>query len=75
MGACTLIPQLFKLIVFASSDLLGPRTVVIGLGIAGFSWVGAHLGQVIIRWLPEQWFLRLVQGMLIIVGCLFLLRG
>ncbi len=40
-----------------------------------FSWLGAHLGQFIIRWLPERWFSYLVEGMLVVVGMLFLLRG
>ena len=75
MGASTLIPQFFKLLVLGSSDLLGSRTLVIGLGLGVFSWLGAHLGQFIIRWLPERWFSHLVEGMLVVVGIFLLLRG
>lgn len=75
MGSCTTITQLFKLVVFANHDLLALRLVVIGTAIGAISWVGAILGKRVLSRVPETWFHRLIEALLVTVGLLFLFRG
>ncbi|ETX04336.1 MAG: hypothetical protein ETSY2_29355 [Candidatus Entotheonella gemina] len=75
MGCCTMVTQFFKLIVFGSNALLTPYTMLMGLGIGAISWVGAYLARHLVHRLPRAWFIRVIEGMLIASGLLFLLRG
>jgi uncharacterized membrane protein YfcA len=75
IGVCTAITQFSKLIVFGGSDLLTLCTMLMGLGLGAISWVGASMARHLVRWLPRAWFVRIIEGMLIVSGLLFLLRG
>ena len=75
MGCCTMVTQFFKLLVFGSNALLDTFTVAMGVGIGAISWVGAAIARQMLHRLPRQWFIRLIESMLIIAGLLFLLRG
>jgi len=75
MGGCTLVTQLFKLVVFGNSALLTPFTLAVGTAIGAISWIGALLGKRILHRIPEWWFHRLIEALLIVVGLLFLFRG
>ena len=75
MGGCTAVTQLFKLVVFATHELLTWRIVVMGTAIGAVSWVGAILGKRVLSQIPEAWFHRLIEALLITVGLLFLFRG
>lgn len=75
MGGCTLVTQLFKLVVFGNSALLTPFTLAVGTAVGAISWLGALLGKRILHRIPEWWFHRLIEALLIAVGLLFLFRG
>ncbi len=75
MGCCTMVTQFFKLIVFGGHGLLTPYTLLMGLGIGAISWIGASLARYLVCRLPRMWFIRVVEGMLLVSGLLFLLRG
>ena len=75
MGGCTLVTQLFKLVVFGNSTLLTPFILVVGTGVGAISWIGAMLGKRILNRIPEWWFHRFIEALLIAVGILFLFRG
>lgn len=75
MGCCTMVTQFFKLIVFGGNGLLTPYVLLMGLGIGAISWVGAALARHLVHRLPREWFIRIVEGMLMASGLLFLLRG
>ena len=75
MGVCTLITQSFKLVVLGGSALIPLSTLALGLGIGVLSWVGAALARGALTRLPDQWFTWLVEGLLLLSGLLFLLRG
>ncbi len=75
MGCCTMVTQFFKLVVFGSNGLLTSYTMLMGVGIGAISWVGAYVARHLVHRLPQQWFIRLIEGMLIASGMLFLLRG
>jgi hypothetical protein len=49
--------------------------MLMGLGLGAISWVGASMARHLVRWLPRAWFVRIIEGMLIVSGLLFLLRG
>lgn len=75
MGGCTLVTQLFKLVVFGNSALLTPFTLAVGMAVGAISWLGALLGKRLLNRIPEWGFHRLIEVLLITVGLLFLLRG
>ncbi len=75
MGCCTMVTQFFKLIVFGSNGLLTPYTMLMGVGIGAISWIGASLARYLVHRLPRAWFIRLIEGVLLASGMLFLLRG
>ncbi len=75
IGCCTMLTQFFKLIVFGSHSLLSPTTLLMGAGIGAISWVGTSLARHLVHRLPRAWFVRFIEGMLIVSGLLLLLRG
>ncbi len=75
MGCCTMVTQLFKLVVFGSNHLLTSYTMLLGIGIGAISWVGAAVARHLVHRLPRAWFIRLIEGMLTASGLWFLLRG
>jgi uncharacterized protein len=75
MGGCTLVTQLFKLVVFGSSALLTPFTLAVGTAVGAISWIGALLGKRLLNRIPEWGFHRFIEALLIAVGLLFLFRG
>lgn len=75
MGCCTMVTQFFKLIVFGGNGLLTPYVMLMGIGIGAISWAGAAVARHLVRRLPRVWFIRVIEGMLIASGLLFLLRG
>ena len=75
MGGCTLVTQLFKLVVFGNSALLTPFTLAVGSAVGAISWLGALLGKRLLNRIPEWGFHRLIEALLITVGLLFLFRG
>lgn len=75
MGACTMVTQFFKLIVFSNSNMITPRVMAIGTAIGTISWIGAVTGKRLLNRLPEWLFLRLIEALLIGVGLFFLIRG
>ncbi|MDP6549869.1 MAG: sulfite exporter TauE/SafE family protein [Dehalococcoidia bacterium] len=70
-----LLIQVPKLVVYGGSGLLGVRTVALGLAIGVVAALASWAGQRIMRRVPQRLFPALINGMLLTVGLLFLVRG
>ena len=70
-----LIMHATKLGVYGSYSLLSERTAIVGLAIGGIMFLGSYLGKRVLTRLPERVFPYIIEGVLIVSGILFLVRG
>jgi uncharacterized membrane protein YfcA len=70
---CSVGMYVTRLVVFERSDLLTPPTVAVGLYLGAVAIAGAWAGRRIIERMSERTFLRIVEGLLLVVGLQFLL--
>ena len=67
--------QVPRLSVYGSDGLLGTRTLSIGVGIGLVAFLGSYVGRTIVGQMSARLFLTMVEGILVLSGLLFVLRG
>ena len=67
--------QIPKLIIFGTGGLLALRVLLMGLGLGAIAAASAYLGRIILTRVPEKVFPRIITGMLLVSGVVFLIRG
>lgn len=71
----TVVMHVTKLGVYGTYSLLGTRTLVLGLSIGAVTFLGSWLGKRILTRVPERVFPAIIEGVLVVAGLLFLVRG
>lgn len=74
-AVCAGVVHLAKTIVYARYALLGPETGTLGLAIGGVMVLGAWIGRRLLDRMSDRAFLVVIEGLLVALGLLFLLRG
>jgi uncharacterized membrane protein YfcA len=69
------VMHIINLGVSGSYALIGLRTLLIGLGIGVVMILGTYLGNRTLKRVPERVFPYIIEGTLLILGILFLVRG
>ncbi len=73
-AACVAVVHLAKTLVYRRYALVGTETAVLGLAIGAVMFVGAWLGRRLLERLTERGFVRLVEGLVMALGLLFLVH-
>ena len=71
----TVVMHVTKLVAYRQTAVLTGRGVLIGLALGPIMVFGSWLGKRIVDRLPEKVFVAIIEGVLIVAGVLFLLRG
>ncbi|MBI4082855.1 MAG: sulfite exporter TauE/SafE family protein [Candidatus Lambdaproteobacteria bacterium] len=64
-----------RMAVFGGTGFLPPAVIVLGLWLIPFIVLGTLLGARLLRRLPERWFELIIEGVMVVSGLAFLLRG
>ena len=71
----TVVTHVTKLVAYGTSNVLGTRSVLIGLSLGPVMVAGSAAGKRITDRLPERVFVLLIEATLVAAGILFLVRG
>jgi uncharacterized membrane protein YfcA len=71
----TVVMHVTKLGVYGTYSLLSGRTLLLGLSIGAVTFLGSYLGKRILGRVPDRLFPRIIEGVLIVAGLMFLIRG
>jgi len=71
----TVVMHIVKLIAYRQTAVLTLSGALIGLGLGPVMILGSFLGKHILDRLPEKVFVAIIEGVLIVAGLLFLVRG
>ena len=71
----TVVMHIVKLIAYRQTAVLTLWGALIGLGLGPVMIFGSFLGKRILDRLPEKVFVAIIEGVLIVAGLLFLVRG
>ena len=71
----TVVMHIVKLIAYRQTAVLTLSAALIGLGLGPVMILGSFLGKRILDRLPEKVFVAIIEGVLIVAGLLFLVRG
>ncbi|MHB8485012.1 MAG: sulfite exporter TauE/SafE family protein [Candidatus Acidiferrales bacterium] len=71
----TVVMHIVKLIAYRQTAVLTLSAALIGLGLGPVMVLGSFLGKRILDRLPEKVFVAIIEGVLIVAGLLFLVRG
>jgi uncharacterized protein len=71
----TVVMHIVKLIAYRQTAVLTLSGALIGLGLGPLMILGSFLGKRILDRLPEKVFVAIIEGVLIVAGLLFLVRG
>lgn len=71
----TVVMHLTKLVAYRQTAVLTGAGIVIGLALGPIMVLGSWLGKRIVDRLPERVFVAIIEGVLIVAGVLFLVRG
>jgi uncharacterized membrane protein YfcA len=72
---CTVVMHVTKLVAYQQTSLLTTSGVMAGLALGPIMVLGSFIGKKIVDRLPERVFIGIIEGVLIVAGLLFLLRG
>lgn len=75
MGLNVFLIQLAKLTVFGSRQFLSAPVLLYGALLVPFMVLGTFLGRWLLQALPERLFVLLIEGVMLLAGLNFLLRG
>jgi hypothetical protein len=75
IATIALCVQTTKLIVFSRSDVLTHRVILYGLGFIPFIILGTLIGRRFMNRLSERVFEHIIEGMMLLAGGSFLIRG
>ena len=64
-----------KLSVYGGYSLLGSRSLAIGLGLGVVTFIGSYIGKKVLDRVPEAVFRYIIEGVLVVAGLQFLIRG
>lgn len=71
----TVVMHVTKLVAYRQTAVLTGGAVLIGLALGPIMVFGSWLGKRIVDRLPEKVFVAIIEGVLIVAGVLFLVRG
>jgi uncharacterized membrane protein YfcA len=71
----TVVMHVTKLVAYRQTAVLTGGGVLIGLALGPIMILGSWLGKRIVDRLPEKVFVAIIEGVLIVAGVLFLVRG
>ncbi|MDE3137391.1 MAG: TSUP family transporter, partial [Acidobacteriota bacterium] len=71
----TVVMHLAKLVAYRQTAVLTLGDVAIGLALGPIMIFGSFLGKQIVDRLPERVFVAIIEGVLVVAGILFLVRG
>lgn len=71
----TVVMHVVKLGVYSRYSLMETRTVLLGLAIGAVMFLGSYLGKRILNRVPARFFPYVIEGVLIVAGLLFVVRG
>ena len=71
----TVVMHLTKLVAYRQTDVLTWTAIVIGLALGPIMVAGSWLGKRVVDRLPERVFVAVIEGVLVVAGTLFLVRG
>ena len=71
----TVVMHVVKLGVYGKYALLSIRILLIGLAIGAVMILGSYLGKRILNRVPERFFPYIIEGVLIVAGLLFVIKG
>jgi uncharacterized membrane protein YfcA len=71
----TVVMHVTKLVAYQRTAVLAPSGVFIGLALGPWMILGSFLGKHIVDRLPERVFIMIIEGVLLIAGTMFLVRG
>jgi uncharacterized protein len=71
----TVVMHVTKLVAYRQADVLTWGGVLIGLALGPIMVCGSWLGKRIVDRLPERVFIAVIEGVLVVAGILFLVRG
>ena len=71
----TVVMHVTKLVAYRQTAVLTGAAVLIGLALGPLMVFGSWLGKRIVDRLPEKVFIAIIEGVLIVAGTLFLVRG
>ncbi len=71
----TVVMHVTKLGVYGGYSLLTVRVVAVGIAIGLVMFVGSWLGKRLLDKVPERLFPYIIEGVLVVAGLLFLIRG
>ncbi|HET6935421.1 MAG TPA: sulfite exporter TauE/SafE family protein [Candidatus Angelobacter sp.] len=71
----TVVMHVAKLVAYRQTAVLTGAGVLIGLALGPIMVFGSWLGKRIVDRLPEKVFVAIIEGVLIVAGVLFLVRG
>ncbi len=71
----TVVMHIVKLIAYRQTAVLTLSAALIGLGLGPVMILGSFLGKRILDRLPEKVFVAIIEGVLIVAGLFFLVRG
>lgn len=71
----TVVMHVTKLIAYRETSLLTLRDSFMGLALGPVMILGSALGKRIVDRLPEKVFVAIIEGVLVLAGAMFLIRG
>lgn len=71
----TVVMHVTKLVAYRQTSVLTGASVLIGLALGPIMVFGSWLGKRIVDRLPEKVFVAIIEGVLIVAGLVFLVRG
>ena len=71
----TVVMHVTKLVAYRQTSVLTGASVLIGLALGTIMVFGSWLGKRIVDRLPEKVFIAIIEGVLIVAGVVFLVRG
>jgi len=69
------IMHITKLAVYGSYDLIGLRTLLIGLAIGAVMLLGTFIGKNLLNKVPDRVFPYIIEGAMLTSGVVFIIRG
>lgn len=74
-ASSTVVMHVTKLVAYRQTDVLTWAGVLVGLTLGPIMIIGSWLGKRIVDRLPERVFVGIIEGVLIVAGVLFVVRG
>lgn len=71
----TVVMHVTKLVAYGQTGVLTEAGVVVGLALGPMMILGSYLGKRVVDRLPEKVFVWIIEGVLIVAGAVFLVRG